>query len=75
MQGKRTYRLIKLDSEAVEFSEGFTDLHTESYNKILGGKGVGLKEARDSIELVHQIRNAEVIGLKGDYHLFCKKVL
>ena len=75
MQGKRTYRLIKLDSEAVEFSEGFTDLHTESYNKILGGKGFGLKEARDSIELVHQIRNAEVIGPKGDYHLFCKKVL
>ena len=67
--------MIKLDSEAVEFSDGFTDLHTESYNNILGGKGFGLKEARDSIELGHQIRNAEVIGLKCDYHLFCKKVL
>ena len=74
-ENKRTYRLIYVDGKAVEFSDGFTDLHTESYRNILEGNGFGLREARDSIELVHQIRNAEIIGLKGDYHPFCQKVL
>ena len=74
-ENKRTYRLIYIDGKAVEFSDGFTDLHTESYRNILEGNGFGLREARDSIELVHQIRNAEIIGLKGDYHPFCQKVL
>lgn len=73
-ENKRTYRLIYIDGKAVEFSDGFTDLHTESYRNILEGNGFGLREARDSIELVHQIRNAEIIGLKGDYHPFCQKV-
>lgn len=72
-ENKRTYRLICIDGKAIEFSDGFTDLHTESYRNILGGNGFGLREARDSIELIHQIRNAEIIGLKGDYHPFCKK--
>ncbi|MCI7765116.1 Gfo/Idh/MocA family oxidoreductase [Helicobacter sp.] len=73
-ENKRTYRLIYIDGKAVEFSDGFTDLHTESYRNILEGNSFGLREARDSIELVHQIRNAEIIGLKGDYHPFCQKV-
>lgn len=74
-ENKRTYRLICIAGKAVEFSDGFTDLHTESYRNILEGNGFGLREARDSIELVHQIRNAEIIGLKGDYHPFCQEVL
>ena len=67
-QGKRTYRSITMDGQEIEFSEGFTDLHTVSYQAVLNGDGFGLEEARNSIELVHGIRNAEVKGLVGDYH-------
>ena len=57
-----------MDGQEIEFSEGFTDLHTVSYQAVLNGDGFGLEEARNSIELVHGIRNAEVKGLVGDYH-------
>ena len=67
-EGKRTYRSLTLDNENIEFSHGFTDLHTKSYKAILEGKGYGLEEARTAIEIVHKIRNSEPIGLKGDYH-------
>ena len=72
---QRTYRSITVDGEEIEFSEGFTDLHTLSYQEILKGKGFSLDEARNSIEIVHDIRNASVSSLKGEYHPFCKKVL
>lgn len=65
---KRTYRTIEIDGESFEFSEGFTELHTESYRRILAGEGFGLDEARSSIQIVHDIRNATPIGLRGDYH-------
>lgn len=71
-QGKRTFRSITMNGEEIEFSEGFTDLHTVSYKSVLDGKGFGLEEARKSIELVHGIRNAEVKGLVGDYHPLAK---
>lgn len=74
-QNQRTFRVICIDGKEIEFSEGFTDLHTQSYEEILRGNGFELGIARDSIELVHKIRNAEVVGLKGEYHPFCKKVL
>ncbi len=74
-KGMRTYRSILIDNQEIEFSEGFTDLHTQSYKEILAGKGFGLKEAEPSIEMVHQIRNSNPVGLKGDYHKLCKKVL
>lgn len=67
-QGKRTYRTITVDGDAFEFSEGFTELHTTSYEKILAGEGFSISEARTSIQIVHDIRNAVPIGLKGDYH-------
>ncbi len=54
--GKRTFRSLKMDGLEIEFSEGFTDLHTTSYNEILNGRGFGLQEALPSIELAHQIR-------------------
>lgn len=73
--GKRTFRNISIDGEALEFSEGFTELHTESYKDILGGGGFGLAEARPSIELVHAIRNARPVGLTGDSHPFAAKVV
>jgi UDP-N-acetyl-2-amino-2-deoxyglucuronate dehydrogenase len=67
-QGKRTFRSITMNGQEIEFSEGFTDLHSVSYRSVLDGHGFGLEEARKSIELVHGIRNAEVKGLVGDYH-------
>lgn len=71
-QGKSTYRSLTLDNEEIEFSDGFTDLHNVSYQSILIGDGFGLEDSRQSVELSHSIRNAEVIGLKGDYHPFLK---
>ncbi|MDD5212587.1 MAG: oxidoreductase, partial [Sulfuricurvum sp.] len=73
--GSRTYRNITVDNDAFEFSEGFTDLHTTSYKDILSGGGFGLDEARNSIEIVSAIRNLEPIGLSGNYHPFCEKVI
>ena len=72
-QGKRTHRSLTVEGEEIEFSDGFTDLHTESYKQIIEGKGFGLVEAKASITIVHEIRNSKVIGLKGDYHPFLKK--
>lgn len=72
-QGMRTYRSITLDNKEIEFSGGFTDLHTESYLKILKGEGFRLTEAKPCIETVYTIRNATPIGLKGEYHPFCKQ--
>ena len=73
-KGQRTYRSIQIDDKEIEFSGGFTDLHTRSYEEILKGNGFGLDEARKSIEIVSTIRNLEAVGLKGEYHPFCKKV-
>ncbi|MGQ9846534.1 MAG: Gfo/Idh/MocA family oxidoreductase [Bacteroidales bacterium] len=72
-QNKRTFRSITIDGEEIEFSDGFTDLHTESYKNILAGNGFGLEEARHSIELVYKIRNAPISELKNDFHPYCLK--
>jgi UDP-N-acetyl-2-amino-2-deoxyglucuronate dehydrogenase len=66
--GLRTYRSITVDGKEIEFSGGFTDLHTVSYERILEGKGYGLEAARKSIQTVYTIRNTEPVGLKGEYH-------
>ncbi|MDR1414288.1 MAG: Gfo/Idh/MocA family oxidoreductase [Odoribacteraceae bacterium] len=66
--GKRTYRSIRVGGESVEFSDGFTELHAESYRQILAGNGFRLAEARPCIQTVHDIRVATPVGLKGDYH-------
>ena len=65
---KRTYRSITIDGSEFEFSAGFTELHTKSYQNILDGNGFRIEEARKCIEIVHEIRNSTPIGLKGDYH-------
>lgn len=70
--GKRTYRKIEMEGTEIEFSEGFTELHTESYKNILSGNGFGLEDARQCIQIVHDIRNSSPIGLFGDYHPLCK---
>ncbi len=72
--GQRTFRSITVEGEEIEFSGGFTDLHTELYRDILSGGGYGMEDARTSIEIVHQIRNAEAIGLKGEYHPYLQRM-
>ncbi|MBN8679648.1 MAG: Gfo/Idh/MocA family oxidoreductase [Chitinophagales bacterium] len=66
--GKRTYRAITIDGESLEFSEGFSDLHTLSYQDILAGNSFGLEDALPAIQLAHDIRTATPLGLQGDYH-------
>jgi len=72
-QGQRTYRSITVDGDEIEFSSGFTDLHTRSYEEILAGRGFGLEENRVAIETVANIRNA-VAGNKGEMHPFVTAV-
>jgi UDP-N-acetyl-2-amino-2-deoxyglucuronate dehydrogenase len=74
-KGQRTYRSITIEGEELEFSGGFTDLHTTSYKEILKGNGYGILDAKQAIDIVYNIRNATPIGLKGDYHPFAKKPL
>jgi len=72
-KNQRTFRSITIEKNELEFSEGFTDLHTISYQNILNGNGFGLDQVRPSIETVYTIRNSKPIGLVGDYHSFLKK--
>ena len=73
--GQTTYRSIKIEEEELEFSGGFKDLHTTTYRDIINGKGYGLEESRQAIEIVHNIRHSTPLGSKGDYHPFIKKPL
>lgn len=59
-KGQRTYRSITVNGQEIEFSGGFTELHTKSYEQILAGNGFGLEDAKNSIDIVHAIRNAEL---------------
>lgn len=74
-RGQRTYRSITVDGDELEFSEGFTDLHTVSYAEILKGNGYGLEDVRSSIQTVFEIRHAQPVAPKGEYHPFCVRVL
>ncbi len=65
-EGKPTYRSITIDNKEVEFSGGFTDLHTIVYKDILNGGGYGIEDARPSIELVHQIRQDKPKVMKSN---------
>jgi UDP-N-acetyl-2-amino-2-deoxyglucuronate dehydrogenase len=71
-KGLRTYRSMTLEGQEIEFSDGFTDLHTRSYKEILLGNGFGLVDALPSIGIAHAIRHKEPVGLKGEYHPFAK---
>jgi UDP-N-acetyl-2-amino-2-deoxyglucuronate dehydrogenase len=70
--GQRTFRSITVDEEEIEFSGGFNDLHTLTYKEILAGRGLGLIEARQSVETAYTIRNSKPVGMKGDYHPMLK---
>lgn len=68
--GLTTFRSITVDGKEIEFSEGFTDLHTTVYRETLEGRGFGIDDARPSIELAHQIRNAPATGIGAHSHPF-----
>ena len=66
--GKKTYRSITVDGQEVEFSEGFTDLHTRVYEETLAGRGFGIQDARPSIGLTYRIRTSPVSALDNLAH-------
>ncbi len=70
-KGQRTYRSITIDNQELEFSAGFTELHTKSYQEILKGNGFCLADVRKSIEIVHDIRNVS-ISKNGEKHPFLR---
>ena len=65
---KTTFRSITVDGEEVEFSEGFTDLHTRVYEEVLAGRGFGIADARPSVELTSQIRVAPIAAATAEAH-------
>lgn len=71
-EGQTTFRSIEIDGEDVEFSSGFTDLHTEVYRRTLAGNGFGLDTARQSIQIVHDIRELGPVGKTSRSHPFLK---
>ena len=70
--GKRTFRSMEIEGEQIEFSDGFTELHTMSYQDVLNGGGFRVDASRQAIEIVHDIRTKTPVGLVGDYHPFVK---
>jgi len=73
-RGQRTFRSITCNGEELDFSAGFVDLHTRSYEEILAGHGFGLEENRAAIETVAAIRQAKPLGLSGNYHPLLKAI-
>jgi UDP-N-acetyl-2-amino-2-deoxyglucuronate dehydrogenase len=67
---RSTFRSIKIDGQEIEFTEGFTDLHTRVYLETLAGRGYGIEDARPSIDLVYRIRTAPITSSKDDVHPF-----
>ena len=70
--GLPSFRSILVDGQTFEFSSGFTNLHTRSYEEILAGRGFRISEARESVQLVYDIRHAAPVGLQGDFHPMAK---
>jgi UDP-N-acetyl-2-amino-2-deoxyglucuronate dehydrogenase len=73
-KGQRTYRSIRMEGEEIEFSDGFTDLHTESYRRIIAGEGFGIEDALPSITLTHDIRHLPPRGLTDASHPFARSL-
>lgn len=67
-KSQRTYRSIKIDGKEIEFSGGFTDLHTKVYERTLKGSGFGLDDAKPAIDLVHTIRTSALSAKKNNIH-------
>lgn len=76
VKGKQTtYRSIKIEDEEVEFSGGFADLHTKSYEEVINGNGFEIDDARTAIEIVSQIRTLSLTSISGDYHPYVRNLL
>lgn len=76
IQGEKlTYRSISIEGEELEFSGGFTDLHTQSYERVLDGKGYGVEENRAAIETVEKIRISELTLQPETPHPLLQRVL
>jgi len=73
--GQRTYRSITANGKEIEFSGGFADLHTRSFEEILAGRGFGLEDNRVAIEIVSEIRNATPLGVVGNFHPLLRKIV
>ncbi|MFC1636718.1 Gfo/Idh/MocA family oxidoreductase [Planctomycetota bacterium] len=69
----KAYRSISINGEEIEFSGGFENLHTKSYERILSGEGFSMQDAKPAIEIVSTIRRTKPTGLKGDYHPLLKQ--
>lgn len=74
-EGKMTERSLKIDGEEIEFTDGFTDLHTKVYSETLAGRGFGIETARPSVELVYNIRDGKITGKLNAVHPFAGKNL
>ena len=68
----KTFRSVQLDGEQFEFSDGFHDLHTQSYQHILHNNGFGIADAQASIEMIQRIRQAKMHPMLEDYHPMAK---
>ncbi len=73
--GRSTYRSITIDGEEVEFSDGFADLHTRSYEEILAGRGFGLDEVRPAVAMVSDFRTLPINSRAGSRHPFVARHL
>ena len=71
-EGKRTFRSITVDGKEIEFSQGFTELHSISYDAILNGEGYRIGDTREAIQIVHDIRHSSPAKLQSDYHPMAK---
>ncbi len=69
-----TFRSITMNGEEFEFTEGFGDLHTKTYEEILAGRGYGLEDAKPAVDIAASIRRSRPLGLQGDYHPMLKKI-
>lgn len=74
ISNQTTFRSINVEGKEIEFSTGFKDLHTRSYEEILKGDGFGVEDAYKSVEIVSRIRESTPLGLNGEYHPFAKRV-
>jgi UDP-N-acetyl-2-amino-2-deoxyglucuronate dehydrogenase len=71
--GQLTWRSIQIDGSELEFSDGFTDLHTTSYREILAGRGFGIEDVRPSVEITSGLHSAPIEWHKGERHPFVRK--
>lgn len=73
--GLSTFRSITVDGKEIEFSEGFTDLHTVVYQRTLDGNGFGLDDARPAIKLAHGIRSSVKVDVTSNSHPFLQRIV